>query len=256
MRVRKPRIGISACRFPPDAARSTYRSKTLLFIEQSVAHELQRFGARAYMLPTLPATMGDAADLLADLDGLVLHGGVDVAPSSYGQEALRPEWSGDPERDAYELALIGACILQRKPLFGICRGMQLLNVFFGGTLHQDLGDESPTSTTHRNRERYDLHTHAVTVAPGSQLARMYGDAAYLQVNSLHHQGIDRLARDLCVEATSTPDGVIEAVRGVSGSSWVYGVQWHPEFHDDRLPELAPAAPLWTTFLAHAETSAF
>ena len=82
MRVRKPRIGISACRFPPDAARSTYRSKTLLFIEQSVAHELQRFGARAYMLPTLPATMGDAADLLADLDGLVLHGGVPFAIST------------------------------------------------------------------------------------------------------------------------------------------------------------------------------
>jgi putative glutamine amidotransferase len=232
----RPRIGLSACYFHPDPQRRAAPTKTLQWIEQSTAHWIMAGGA----LPVVvPAPQGDTyrGDVAAEdyahwLDGLVLHGGADLWPGSYGEEPLQPQWAGDRLRDQYELALVRAFVAAGKPVFGICRGLQLLNVAHGGTLWQDLPTQRP-GAAHRDPARYDLHLHEVRVLPGSRLAQLLGAGTH-RVNSIHHQGIKDLAPDFVVEAVAE-DGLPEAIRH-AGDAWVAGVQWHPELH---------AAPLGT-----------
>ena len=112
---------------------------------------------------------------------------------------------------------------QKKPVLGICRGAQMINVALGGSLHQDI-------PAHRSDD-YDQHAHEVRLEPGSGLAKLYGETGPRRVVSIHHQAINRLAPGLRVEARAD-DGVIEAVRG-TGATYICAVQWHPEFHGDR-----------------------
>ncbi len=163
-------------------------------------------------------------DYIAEVDGIVLQGGADISPIAYGEQPLRPEWSGDPLRDRFEIELVQECIAAGKPVLGICRGAQLVNVALGGSLHQDI-------PAHRS-DSYDAHAHEVRLEPGSGLARLYGELGPRRVVSIHHQAIKRLGRDLAVEARSVEDGVVEAIR-LKGSSYVCAVQWHPEFHGGR-----------------------
>ena len=275
--ARPPRIGVSACFFHPDPTRPVFKGKTLLYAEESMLDLFARSGALTYLLPRrstseLPAS--DPVDLdpvgptvedyVADLDGLVLEGGSDVCPRTYGQEPLRPEWEGDEPRDRYEIDLIRAFLAAGKPVLGICRGIQILNVALGGTLYQDLATQIPDmpADRHRDWERYDSVSHEVKVEPGSRLADLYDGAARLRVNSVHHQAIRDLADGLVVEARSSSDGLIEAVRG-RGPGYVAGVQWHPEFVPVEpvdpgelagLGELAPARPLVDDFVAAADAS--
>lgn len=231
--TRRLKIGISACFFHADAARPIFTGKTLQYIEQSVAHWVMSTGALAVMIPD-PAgdtRRGDVtlADYAQWLDGLVLEGGSDVWPGSYGEEPMQERWMGDRVRDDYEKALAAAFIAERKPVFGVCRGLQLLNVAFGGTLYQDIATQRPDAAAHREASLYDRHFHEVEFVPGSRLARMYEGVARARVNSVHHQAIKDLADGFVVEARSVGDGLIEAVRR-PGDSYVAAVQWHPEFH--------------------------
>ncbi|TFZ07386.1 gamma-glutamyl-gamma-aminobutyrate hydrolase family protein [Ramlibacter henchirensis] len=245
----RPKIGISACFFHPDAARKAAPSKTLLWIEQSTAHWVMSLGALPVMVPS---PFGDTArgdvgldDYARWLDGLVMHGGADVWPGSYGEEPLRPEWAGDRARDEYDIALVRAFEAAGKPVFGICRGLQLINVAHGGTLYQDIATQKPGAHTHRDTEAYDLNFHEVDIIPGSKLARLLGEPRH-KINSVHHQGIKDLAPGFVVEATSPDDGVIEAIRH-TGDAWVAAVQWHPEFHFPRLG-VVDDTPLLRDFL--------
>jgi putative glutamine amidotransferase len=272
--ARPPRVGVSACFFHADPTRPIFKGKTLLYAEESMLDLFARSGALTYLLPrrstSEAATTGSAGsagsagsppvgptvgDYVADLDGLVLEGGSDVCPRTYGEEPLRPEWEGDEARDRYEIDLIRAFLAAGKPVLGICRGVQILNVALGGTLHQDLATQLPDlpPDRHRDWERYDSVSHDVDVVAGSRLADLYDGATRLRVNSVHHQAIRDLADDLVVEARSSSDGIVEAVRG-TGPGYVAGVQWHPEFIPvqpaDR-GELAPARPLVDDFLAAA-----
>ena len=138
-----------------------------------------------------------------------------------------------------------------KPIFGVCRGLQLINVAFGGTLYQDLCADGATTVQHVHAEAYDAHGHALRMEPGNWFAQLHGNAAEGRVNSLHHQGIKTLGQGLEAQAWSD-DGVIEAIRG-TGESFIAGVQWHPEFHDGRDPALLPADPLMRAFLDAAAT---
>ena len=183
------------------------------------------------------------------LDGLVLQGGADVSPSSYGQQPLRPEWSGDRVRDRYEIELIEGFLAQGKPILGICRGAQLINVAFGGTLLQDILTQRPNAHRHVDADLYDQHQHEVRFEPGSRLAAIYSGLEGGRVNSIHHQAVDRLGSDLLLEARSVEDGVVEAIRA-RGSAFVAGVQWHPEFHA-ATPGLLSGEPLLDAFLAAA-----
>jgi putative glutamine amidotransferase len=224
------RLGLSACFFHADPKRPIFKGKTLQYLEQSLAHWLARAGNRVFLIPEPPADSAvKLADYARDLDGLVLQGGSDVAPESYGESPLRPEWAGDAHRDRYEIALVQAFRAERKPLLGICRGAQLLNVAFGGTLYQDLGTQVPGALDHRNWEIYDRNFHAIEFPPGSGLATLYGGEPR-KVNTVHHQAVRELGKGLQVEAVSPRDGIIEAIRAREGP-YALAVQWHPEFHD-------------------------
>lgn len=193
-------------------------------------------GAVPVLLPR-PSGAISAADLLDGIDGLVLQGGSDMSPHSYGEEPLRPEWHGDAARDGYELDLVSLCLQRDKPLLGVCRGAQVLNVALGGSLYQDIESLHPGRRVHRDWDVYDDHAHEIAIEADSLLGRWYAGQlgpANARVNSVHHQGLKTLGRDLVVEARSIPDGVVEAVRydpgGATGRRpFAYGVQWHPEF---------------------------
>lgn len=233
----RPKIGISACLLHPDPARDSYAPKTLQFIEQSTASWLLSGGALPSMIPA-PKAMDDlhSAEVFASyaqvLDGLVLHGGADVWPGSYGEEALQPRWNGDRLRDEYEIALVKAFVALGKPVFGVCRGLQLVNVAFGGTLYQDLATQRPKALNHYDAAAFDLNFHQIDVVADTHLARLLGSTSRIKTNSIHHQGIKDLAPGFIAEAHCPDDGLIEAIRR-TGPGYVAAVQWHPEFHAAR-----------------------
>lgn len=223
----KPLVGISCCTklfgtygMPNHAASDTY----IRAVDQVVGG-----------VPVLVPANGGQADietLLARLDGIILTGSrSNVQPRLYGGP---PHAEGTPEdehRDSTTLPLIRACIRQGKPLLAICRGLQEMNVALGGSLHQRLQD-LPGRMDHSTPLHPDARVrtgkaHGVRVVPGSWLHRVAG-VAVLPVNSLHNQGIDRLAPGLVAEAVAA-DGTIEAVRHVASPGLAVGVQWHPEY---------------------------
>ena len=189
---------------------------------------IQRAGATPVLLPP-DDHVAEAPDEVLDLiDGLVLAGGSDVDPGSYGarpHEATGTTW---PERDRFELALAHRAIERDMPVLGICRGMQMLNVACGGTLSQHLPE----------RLGHDRHCHtpgafsdhAVRLEPGSLAAAAVG-AEHGEVKSHHHQGVDELGEGLVVTGWSEPDGLVEALE-LPGKRHVLGVLWHPE-EDER-----------------------
>jgi putative glutamine amidotransferase len=230
---RRARIGVSACIMHADPQRPVFKGKTLLYAEESLLAWIMSEGAMPFLLPRAAGAVG-VGDLLAELDGVVLQGGVDMSPLHYGEEPARREWSGDPARDVYEMEIVRACLELDLPLLGVCRGAQVLNVALGGSLYQDIETMHDGRRTHRNWDLYDRHGHEVVVEPASWLGRWYGaPVGHARINSVHHQGLKTLGRELVVEARSVPDGVVEAVRFDGRVNdrrpFAYGVQWHPEF---------------------------
>jgi putative glutamine amidotransferase len=232
-------------------------SKTVHYLEQNVAHWLLAGGALPVMVPAVDTGSTDLRrdlspralhDYAAALDGLVLQGGNDVAPESYGEQPLHADWAGDRVRDRYEMALIRAFVDAGKPVFGICRGLQLINVAWGGTLLQDIPTQRPEALQHRVPGRYEHHHHAIEFVPGTPLAALFHGVARATTNSIHHQGIKDLAPGFVVEAVCPQDGMVEAIRW-RGPGYVAGVQWHPEFHDSASPHTLDDTPLRDHFLA-------
>ena len=249
MRSGPLRIGISAAIFHEDRSRPVYNGKPLYYVERALARYVASDGALAYMVPgTLVAD--EAVAYAEDLDGLVLSGGADLAPRHYGEAPVRPEWAGDAVRDRYELALARAVLDADKPVLGVCRGHQLLNVLLGGSLYQDVHTMVPGARLHRDPDIYDAHTHAIDIDPGSWLSRVYGGIVNATVPSVHHQAIKRCGDGVVVEARATHDGIIEAIR-VEGAYWARGVQWHPEWGDPTDRALLDPRPLYRSFLEAA-----
>lgn len=219
----RPLIGISACcrtinDFPFHAVNDKYVTAVKVAA-----------GGVPLLVPPLGA---DDIDLLiASLDGILLTGSPsNVEPHHYGGHKSRDGTLHDPARDATTLPLIRAAIAAGVPLFAICRGHQELNVALGGTLHQ-LVHEVPGRMDHRRgqRTRDEAYQprHALTLAPGGWLARLLGSESIV-VNSLHAQGVDRVAPGLVVEATAE-DGTIECLRAPAARRFAVGVQWHAEW---------------------------
>jgi gamma-glutamyl-gamma-aminobutyrate hydrolase PuuD len=254
------RIGVSARIFHPEPGARGLRGKTLQYLEESVAHWVMSRDVMVFMIPTVghqgmlhPSNIR-LRDYAKHLDGLLLQGGADVSPQTYAASDMRPEWPGDRVRDMYELELLYEFIESGKPVLGVCRGCQLINVAFGGTLYQDIATEVPTAGVHVS-EFYDQHRHSVRFPDGSTLASMFPGRREAIVNSIHHQAVKTLGRDLNIEAVSANDGLIEAVR-YRRAPFVVGVQWHPEFHRAGGPELLDCTPLLDTFLRAARETRF
>lgn len=191
-----------------------------------------RQGAQAQPVLFPLATAADIPDLLAQVDGVMLTGSPsNVHPSHFGEDVTDPTLPLDPERDGLTLALVQACVDQGVPLLGICRGFQEINVAMGGSLHQQV-HAVPGLADHRDpdHEPPDVQyapAHAVHLQPDSALARWAG-ATEVRVNSLHGQGVNRLAAGLRPVAHA-PDGLVEAFELEAAHSFALAVQWHPEW---------------------------
>ena len=190
-------------------------------------------------LPVFLSPDGPAVELVERLDGIVLTGGADLDPALWGAGAETDRFPPEPLRDRFELAVVDGAMQAGRPVLGICRGMQLLNVHGGGSLHQDVpahaGFEQPAGSV----------AHELAVEPGTLLGELCGER--LLVNSLHHQTVDRLAPGWVVSATST-DGTVEAIE-LPGHR-VIGVQWHPELLAGR-----PHDPLFAWVVEQARSTA-
>ena len=251
------RIGVSARLLHPDSNRAFLPRKSVQYLDQAVAHWLTTGDVLVFMIPEVnldsprvprPLRIRQYVDVL---DGLVLQGGADMSPQSYGETPLDPRWSGDEVRDAYEIELFHEFVTQGKPVFGICRGHQVINVALGGSLFQDIPTQRPGPAVHRDEARSDQCFHDVRVLPGSWLARLYPGVDTTRVNTVHHQAVNRLGEGLVVEAVGADDGVVEAIRW-EGHSFVVGVQWHPEWMNPGDPALLEGEPLRRAFLAACE----
>jgi putative glutamine amidotransferase len=254
------KIGISARIFHPEPGAKGLRSKTLQYLEESIAQWIMSRDVLVFMIPTVNAngmlhpSNIRLRDYAKHLDGLVLQGGADVSPQTYSEATTRPEWSGDRARDVYELELLHEFVEAGKPVLGICRGCQLINVAFGGTLYQDIASDVPTAIEHVS-DLYDSHYHLVHFPQGSSLARLFPAKPEALVNSIHHQAVKDLGRDLIIEAVSGKDNIVEAVR-YRKARFVMGLQWHPEFHRPGSAELLDCTPILDDFLAAARETRF
>lgn len=224
-----------------------------LVLEPYVTAAREGAGALPLLIPVLPSPL-DPVDILAAVDGLVFTGSPsNVEPSLYGGAPARePKWE-DHARDALVMSLLRSAIAGAVPLLCICRGTQELNVALGGTLHQHV-HEVAGRIDHREDEEAPLEVqygpaHAVTVVPGGMLETLVPQKTFA-VNSLHGQGIDRLAPALRVEAIAT-DGQIEAVSLIAPRGFLLGLQWHPEWrwNDDPI-----SRAIWLSFGAALATS--
>jgi gamma-glutamyl-gamma-aminobutyrate hydrolase PuuD len=249
------RIGVSARIYHPEPGATGLRSRNLQYLEESIAQWVMSRDVLVFMVPTVntngllhPSNI-TLRHYVRHLDGLVLQGGADVSPMTYAEAAARPEWVGDRARDLYELELLHEFIDAGKPVLGICRGCQLINVAFGGTLYQDVATDLPEAMAHVH-EDYDAHRHAIVFPPGSSLGKMFPHQTRPIVNSIHHQAVKELGRDLTIEAISDPDGVVEAIR-YQRAPFVMGLQWHPEFHRAKGTELLDCTPVLDEFLRAA-----
>ncbi|MXN78416.1 gamma-glutamyl-gamma-aminobutyrate hydrolase [Burkholderia sp. 4701] len=249
------RIGVSARIFHPEPGAKGLRGKTLQYLEESIAHWVMSRDVLVFMIPTVghqgmlhPSNIR-LRDYAKHLDGLLLQGGADVSPQTYAASDAHPEWPGDRVRDMYELELLHEFVESGKPVLGVCRGCQLINVAFGGSLYQDIATDVPTANAHVS-EHYDQHRHAIRFPDSSTLASMFPGRSEAIVNSIHHQAIRDLGRDLNIEAVSAGDGIIEGIR-YRRAPFVVGVQWHPEFHRAGGAELLDCTPLLDAFLRAA-----
>jgi putative glutamine amidotransferase len=192
--------------------------------------------AEAGGLPVYLPLEAAPEDLVERLDGLLLTGGADLSPSLYNAAAETDLFPPEPDRDRFELALLEGSLAANLPVLGICRGLQLMNVQSGGSLHQHVPVHA----------RFDADpatlSHTVALDPDSQVGRLYGPS--IEVNSLHHQTVDRLG-DRCVATGISDDGTVEAIE-YRARNWI-AVQWHPEMMTGRALD-----PIFTWLVAKSQ----
>lgn len=178
----------------------------------------------------LPPQLGDGAleELSSRLDGLLLTGGGDLDPKTFGESPHPTVYDVAPARDRLEMDLVRRCISEGRPILAICRGIQLLNVALGGSLYQDVASDPGTEIKHQQTGPRDKLTHLVKVMSGSFLARVLGEDE-LRVNSMHHQAVKALGKNM-VAVAHAPDQIIEGIEltDAGPDRFVLGVQWHPE----------------------------
>ena len=233
--TQQPIVGITACR-------TKISGKPAHRVSEKYIDALKRV---TDCIPLLIPAFGDVnftPQIIERLDGLLLTGsGSNVEPARYNGTPSRPGTAHDAFRDGTSLPLIRSAVESKLPIFAVCRGIQELNVALGGSLHQNI-HELAGKNEHRmnraadNEERFSVR-HPIEIQPNGLLNKLVDGSKQAMVNSLHGQAIDELSDQLIVEATSD-DGIIEAVSLRNGSSFVLGVQWHPEYPLDQGSEMA------------------
>jgi len=196
-----------------------------VYLNASYVNAVQQAGAVPVPIPP-QLDRATRAELWERLDGVVLTGGGDINPARFSEPAHPTVSDVSDSRDDLETDLVHWCLEHGRPLFAICRGIQVLNVALGGSLCQDIADEIDTHIVHDQKEPRSRPTHEVRIAADSRLHAI-SRALELSVNSFHHQAIKRLGHGLR-EVAWAPDGVIEGVEMDDGNRFVIGVQWHPE----------------------------
>lgn len=206
-------------------------------MSQRYIRALTAVGALPWLIPLVGDESETMRGIYDELDGVFLPGGADIDPANYGEERHARCDQGDRARDEVELMLVRWAMAERKPVLGVCRGLQIVNLAAGGTLYQDLADQMRGSIKHDyfpfgGRYARDYLAHDVQVAANSKLSEVFG-AGSLKVNSMHHQGVHRLGRDLIASAVA-PDGLVEGIESANGA-YLVAVQWHPEVLTENCP---------------------
>ncbi|MBD3168812.1 MAG: hypothetical protein GF307_04975 [candidate division Zixibacteria bacterium] len=223
--MNRPRIGLSQRYVLRDTKARFPSVLSFEWNETGWAEGVYEAGGLPYYLPA--TENGDTIDELLDiLDGVILVGGSDIDPSAYHQERIPECYKSVLIRDRFEIELINRVMKSGKPLLGACRGMQILNVALGGTLHQHIYNLPEKIIDHENTPLKDFtRLHPVEIEPESKLASILGGNKF-EVNTSHHQAIDRLG-DKLKACAWTEDSIIEGIE-LDGDEFVIGVQWHPE----------------------------
>ena len=245
------KIGVSACFFHPDLSRATFGPKTLSYIENDMAAYVARPGVMPILIAELPKA--EKLAMIKEMDGLVLQGGSDLAPETYGEQPIG-RWLGDRIRDEYELELMKLFLDVGKPVLGICRGFQVMNSYYGGTLFQDTETQRPESIKHRDATEYDRVYHSVRFEKDSFFETLYADAKNPMVNSVHHQAVKEIGKGLIAQAYCTEDNILEAfIHESAEPGKIMGVQWHPEFFHTMGDKLIDPFKIIDTFLSFVKS---
>jgi len=241
MSRRAPLIGVST-------SISVGASPERAYVNSAYLHAVQQAGGVPVALPP-QLSSASMRQLAGDLHGLLLTGGGDMDPALFGEAPHATLYDVAPSRDTLETSVLHVALDRGLPVLAVCRGLQVLNVALGGSLHQDVGTDPGTQTPHSQKEPRDQPTHKVKLTPGCRLAATLGTDE-LEVNSMHHQAVKRLGRGLTAVAWA-PDQIVEGAEIDDTSRFVLGVQWHPE---ELVGHSEPARRLFAALVAAARTS--
>lgn len=241
MNRRAPLIGVST-------SITVGASPERAYVNSAYLHAVQQAGGVPVALPP-QLSSASMRQLAGDLQGLLLTGGGDMDPALFGETPHVTLYDVAPSRDTLETSVLHVALDRGLPVLAVCRGLQVLNVALGGSLHQDVGTDPGTQMAHSQKEPRDQPTHKVKLTPGCRLAATLG-ADELEVNSMHHQAIKRLGRGLTAVAWA-PDQIVEGAEIGDPSRFVLGVQWHPE---ELVGHSEPARRLFAALVAAARTS--
>ena len=222
--MKKPIIGITSSHEKENGLRNYHRTTVSIDYSKGVIAG----GGIPIIIPTTN-NIEIIKEQLKLIDGLILSGGPDINPSYYGEDFKDKIGVISPERDENEMKILGEFIKTKKPILGICRGHQLLNIYFGGTLYQDLSYYKDETLKHRQDIYPELEVHTVNIEKGSLLEELYG--ATVKTNSFHHQAIRKLGEGFKIAGKSN-DGIIEAIEKMD-HKFCLGIQWHPEMMTSR-----------------------
>jgi putative glutamine amidotransferase len=220
-------IGISSSILDPNPMVSAFNKRNLIYLEQSIVEYANTLSVSPIIIPTIDSSDATINNYLQIMDGLILSGGTDISPEVYGEKLIDQRWKGNLVRDNFEISLFRGALQKKIPVLGICRGLQIINIALGGTLYQDNNYCVNNALVHRDQKLYEKNYHEVSLTPNGYLENLY-NLKKSSINSVHHQSINKLAKNLKIEALSPLDSIIEAVK-LDSDSYCLGLQWHPEF---------------------------